>query len=289
MPVRKLLLSIAFIPFAIILSQKEAAAVADGNGVCSAPEAANFDCANFGGNAIEFRGAFPSTQCPLSGGGITPCTVYFYRYTGTATNQVNVLLRTKLTVVLDQASEIRCSQYITGGGGDPTTGFGKNILTLGVCRIANNLANLPPDIQPPSAANVSIAVDPSTIDPETPLSWQVKQGNHIFPGSIVGPFALPSEILETEVTLKARDGASVSYANLGGNIELTSETGRIVPVGGTKLCIVNPEGDQTVPYTDPAFPSNWTCETITFATEQCDIKTDGGDPCRFIGGTCIKY
>ena len=72
-------------------------------------------------------------------------------------------------------------------------------------------------------------------------------------------------------------------------IKITAGSARIAPQGGTKLCVINPGGDESVPYTSPSFAANWTCETITYASDQCDIKTDGGDPCRMIGGTCIKY
>ena len=124
--IRKALLSVVLIAMAMSGIQKEAAAVADGNGTCSATEIANFDCANFGpGNAIEFRGALPSNQCPLSNATTTSCTLYFYLYTGTATNQVNVAIPTKLTKILNEASEIRCSQYLTGGGGAGEVDAGK--------------------------------------------------------------------------------------------------------------------------------------------------------------------
>lgn len=290
MTARKLLPCVGLVTMALCLPLREAGAVANGDGICSPSEAANFDCANFGTNKIEFRGAFLSTQCQVNNPGpLALCTLYFYLYTGIATNQLNIAIPTKLTKIVNEASEIHCSQYLTNGTGDPTSGFGKNLLTLGICRIANNLSNVPPDINPPNFSNFFIAVDPSAIDKTMPNSWQLKQGNSIFPGSIVGPTMPEAEVNEAAVTLKTPTGETVSYTNIGGNITITGGTARIVPLSGTKLCIVNPGGDPTVPYTSPAFPSNWTCETITFATEQCDIKTTNSDPCRFIGGTCVKY
>ena len=83
--------------------------------------------------------------------------------------------------------------------------------------------------------------------------------------------------------------ASVSYTNVSGQITITNGSGRVVPISNTKLCILKPGGDPTVPYTSSLFANNWTCETITFATEQCDIKTKGSDPCRFIGGSCVVF
>jgi len=92
----------------------------------------------------------------------------------------------------------------------------------------------------------------------------------------------PAPVAETAATLKTSEGVSVSYTNMGGQITVTSGTGATVPISDTKLCIFNGGSNRT-------FPANWTCETIEFATDQCDIKTTGGDPCRFIGGTCILY
>ena len=287
---KKALLSVVLVAIAMSGIQKEAAAVADGNGTCSASEAADFDCANLGGNNIEFLGAFPSNNCPMNQAPLTTrCTVYFYKYNGTATNQVDVALPINLTKSLNEAPEINCSQYYTNGAGDPTTGFGVNLLTLGICRIANNISNLPSDINPPTTANFYISADPSTIDKTRPLNWQLKQGRSVFAGSIVGPATTEPAVLESEVTLRTPQGATVSYSNSGGNITLTGNTGRIVPISGTKLCIVKPGGDPAVGYRDPLFADNWTCETITYATEQCDIKTSGTDPCRWIGGYCIQY
>lgn len=276
---------------ALSFGLREAGAVANGDGICSPTEAANFDCGTFGTNVIEFRGAFSSTQCPVNDPvGTASCTVYFYRYTGSGSNQINVGIPIKLTeTFLNEASEINCSQYLTGGTGDPTTGFGMNISFLGICRIANSLAPVPPDINPPTNANFSLATDPSKIDTTVPNSWQIKEGKIVYAASILGPAIPEEQVLESAVTLTTPTGETVSYTNSGGKITITGGTARIVPLSGTKLCIVNPGGDPMVRYTDPAFPSNWTCETITFATEQCDIKTTNSDPCRMIGGTCIKY
>ncbi|MBK6657314.1 MAG: hypothetical protein IPG43_03770 [Proteobacteria bacterium] len=134
-----------------------------------------------------------------------------------------------------------------------------------------------------------LTVDPSAVSTANPLDWQLKQGSSVSAGGLLGPYESQAQIAESAVTLTTPDGASVSYTNLAGNIKITGGNARIVPQGGTKLCVVNEGGDQSVPYTSPSFASNWTCEAITYATEQCDIKTDGGDPCRYIGGVCIKY
>ena len=81
-----------------------AMATANGDGVCSAAETANFECATFGPNVIEFLGSFQSSQCPLSTGATTTCTSYYYRYTGAATNQLNVAIPLRNTQTLKSAT-----------------------------------------------------------------------------------------------------------------------------------------------------------------------------------------
>jgi hypothetical protein len=278
-------------------------AVANGDGACSAAELTNKECAALGTSIVEFLGAYPSTQCLLSNGQTTSCTSYYYRYSGAAANQLNVAIPIRNTQTLKTASDINCSQFYNTGTGDPTTGFGKNQNSLGICRIAYRIAGAvttPPAVLA-GIANFVITVDPSTYDTKNPLDWQLKQAStswkskdddkysKTFAASIVGPYSSQPEIYESSVSLITPTGQTVSYTNLGGNISVTSDVGRAVPLSGTKLCVVKPNGDPTVPYTSAAFSSNWDCETIIYATDQCDIKTDGNDPCRFIGGTCIKY
>lgn len=267
----------------------EAHAAANGDGLCASAEAAQGACVTLNSNVIEFLGAFASTQCRLSSGQLKACTAYYYRYTGGATNQVNVAIPARLTKTFKTAADINCSQLLTGGAGDPTTGFGKNQVSLGICRVAQNLANSPVDITVPPGANLVLTVDPSGVSSANPLDWQLKQGSSVTAGGLLGPYESQPQISESAVTLTTPDGASVSYTNLAGNIKITGGNARIVPQGGTKLCVVNEGGDASVPYTSSSFAANWTCETITYATDQCDIKTDGGDPCRYIGGVCIKY
>ena len=276
-------------------------AAANGDGLCSAAEASGYECANFGSSVVEFLGSFASSQCRLAAGGTANCTTYYYRYTGAATNQLNIALPTRVNKSFKTAADINCSQYLTGGAGDPTTGFGKNQLTLGVCRIAQNLAGAPLDVVAPAGANFVIVADPSSYDKVNPLDWQLKLGyncsdddrrrstNGVFAGSILGPFGPQVTVLESAATLTTPTGEFVSYTNTAGNIKITGGDARVVPLGSTKLCILNEGGDPNVPYTSGSFAANWTCETVTYATEQCDIKTSGTDPCRYIGGVCIQY
>jgi hypothetical protein len=276
-------------------------AAANGDGSCSSAELGSYECANFGTSVIEFLGSFASTQCPLAAGGTAQCTAYYYRYSGASSNQVNIAIPNRVTKTFKTAADIHCSQFLTGGAGDPTTGFGKNQLSINICRIAQNLAGAPLDVSPPAGANFVIVTDPSAYDKNNPLDWQLKLGSNcsdddrrnnrsgVFAASLLGPFGPQLDVLESAVTLTTPTGQSVSYTNSAGNIKITGGSARIVPQGGTKLCVINEGGDPSVPYTSSSFAANWTCETITYATDQCDIKTDGGDPCRMIGGVCIKY
>jgi hypothetical protein len=109
------LLSAVVTAIAVLFIYTEASAVANGDGICDANEAARFDCGQFGPNVIEFRGASSGT-CTLSNygtppqGRTAPCTVFFYKYTGTETNQVNVAIPLNLTQVVNDAVKVHCSQ-----------------------------------------------------------------------------------------------------------------------------------------------------------------------------------
>ena len=285
---------------ALAFAQGEVYAVANGDGVCAASEAANFECATFGTSVVEYLGAFGSNKCPMDDGTFASCTTYYYRYTGGPTNQVNVAIPTRLLKTIDSATEAHCQQLFVNGSGDPTTGFGKNVKSLEICRTSSNLASAP-DVTPPLGANFALVTDPSAVDAKNPLDWQIKRPVHdddsddshgaskVYAASLVGPYSPQPIVQESAVTLVTPSGATVSYSNNAGTLQITGGNGRIVPQSSTKLCVVKAGGNPNVPYTDPAFSANWDCGTVTYATEQCDIKTDNHDPCRYIGGTCILY
>jgi hypothetical protein len=280
----KLIIVLLLVAIVSLFTYTEAGAVADCDGTCSSTELAKHDCGVFGSNVIEFCGANSAT-CTLDVGGTAPCTVFFYRYTGGTTNQVNVAIPKILTQVLNDAADVNCSQYITDGSGDPTTGFGKGFVTLGICRVAPNAGSFPGLPNPPGA-NFYIATDPSFTDKTTPLNWQVRQSkNEVYNATVVGPVTPQPPVAETGATLTTKEGTGCSYRIDGGQVVLTDcPTGAIIDK--TKLCL---------PTASPADASfikdgvNWKCETISYVTEQCDVKTTGSDPCRYIGSTCIKY
>jgi len=283
-----LLLAVAVLLF---FSNQEAGAVADGNGSCSPTEEANHECAYFGASAVEFLGANDGMCTNYEGGnpsGSIPCSVYFYKYTGPATNQINVAIPLYLTTNVNNNIEIGCSQWITDGNGDPTTGFGKYFTTFGVCRTAPTASSFP--IIPPSDANFYIAADRSFFDRAEPLPWAVKVGKEVYSASIVGPVASVLPVEQSGATLTTSEGTSITYAIRGGGVTITQGTASIVPMEKTKLCLPCVDG-QTPSFSVASGPSagSYCCETISYATENCDIKTTGSDPCRYIGGVCIKY
>ena len=301
---RRFLTALAMI--AGLIASHRALAIADGDGTCSVQEKANYECTDFGTNnvtVVEFLGSFQSNNCTTVTG-LATCTSYFYKYKGLLTNQVNVAIPIRNTKTLTTATDLHCAQYVTGGAGDPTTGFGKNQFTLGVCRTAQNVAG-PPDVTRPVGANIVISVDPSAYDKNTPLDWQLRQPSlcrdrddvrvaGVSGGTVLGPFGAQADVLESAVTLTTPGGQTVGYSNIGGNVQITggtSQTARIIPDGGFKICTVNPTGNAAIALiSNPAgFAANWTCETVTFVSDQCDIKTKGADPCRSIGGKMLCY
>jgi hypothetical protein len=258
----------------VLLSTKQSGAVSNGNGVCDGIEDTLFECAQFGTNVIELLGTTEETcNLPVGSKTFVRCTAYRYLFTGTNVSQINVAIPKEVMTKFRSADRAvaGCSQLITDNSGDPTTGFGKNFVTHNICRVAISSTNLPTPF--------TIRADPS--DP-LPESWQIRQNPaETFADSLLAPGSPRPPIAETSATLRTSEGVTVSYTNVGGQITITG--GTAVPISDTKLCIFNGGPDRTFNTT------NWTCETIASATDQCDIKTTGADPCRFIGGTCISY
>lgn len=291
---RNFLIMLVVVAFVSFLTYTEAGAVANGDGTCSAIEAANYDCGQFGTNVIEYLGAGSSNSCPLwtQVNGVwtvtryAPCTVYYYKYTGGTTNQVNVAIPLNVTQLFNNALDVNCSQYITDGTGDPTTGFGRGFYTFGICRMAPNMVTLPPPTSPPapSGATFWIAADPSSVDKTVPLNWQVRQSKtELYNDSIVGPVTAPSPVSQTGATvMDAATGTSCTYSFQGGQIvfdPVACPTGRFVPV--SKLCLPTSAGE---PITFTNAQGNWTCQTISFMTDLTSIKTTGSDGCVRCGG-----
>lgn len=235
------------------------------------PGGAGFNCGDFdtAGVIIEFKGTTP-VMCPFG-----PCTSYNYQITGTPNNQVSVLIPKEVMTKFSSANpgDAGCSALITNGTGDPLNFFyGLNNLTHNVCRLPANLSN---------GATFSIRADPNSTF--APLSWQDRF--FLFPvkaAAINGPGKAAAPVTETGATLARADGADCTYKIVGGVPDLLScPGGAAIPLTETKLCV-------------PAFAGAGIsfendCKKVLFATEGCDIKTSDQDPCRYVGGFCIRY
>jgi len=277
------LLSALVLAVLTFLVHTEAGAVADGNGSCLQSELDNKDCGNLGSNVIEFLGTGAAT-CNTINFGAVPCTAYFYRYTGGATNQLNLAIPKKVMTKFTSESDaavVGCTNLYTNGQGDPTTGFGKNQLTVNVCRIAPTLTSFP---SAPPGTNIRIQADPSSFDP---LSWQLKVGNSTTAAAINGPGIPGAPVAETAKTLETASGGSCSYTIVGGEPTLVNcPTGRILPLVQTKLCLPT-TGNQVPTFTNNS--GSFTCESVDFETEGCITKTTGSDPCITSGGRRVCY
>ncbi|MEJ2684123.1 MAG: hypothetical protein P8Z71_06985 [Candidatus Sulfobium sp.] len=278
-------------------------AVADGitaaancDGICSAEEAASNYCANFGVNRIEFCGAGTAMCLDYAdslGKHYVPCTVYFYRYEEEATNQIDIAIPINLTQTLDDALGTHCSQYITDGSGDPTTGFGENLNTLGICRITPSGSSFPGVVSPvPNGyPNFWIQTDPSNYDKDSPLNWQVRYSkNQVYPLTLVGPITALPEVSEAGATITTKNGGTCTYGVSGGQpffdpADCPQGT-KIIPQSQTKIC--TPADGNDVSFTAPDGVA-YHCETISYVSEKCDVKTTGTDPMRYVGGSWIYF
>lgn len=270
-----------------LFTYTKAGAVADGDGSCSPGELAAFECANFGPNVIEFRGTSTGT-CMLNGStgpfGSAPCTVYFYKYSGAATNQINVAIPEKFTKKLNDAVEVNCSQYITNGSGDSTTEFGIGLTSMGTCRIAPTGSSFQ-SFTLPINANFAIATDPSFIDSTTPLDWQVRQSkNDVYRASVVGPAAAVLQIASTGETLTTANGTTVSYAIVGGQVQATGAT--VLAPSQIIMCV--PGTGTSLPGFFP--PAGYVCDVVFFVDSDPNIQVGPNSICvKYIGRTPISY
>jgi hypothetical protein len=260
-----------------LFTYTEAGAVADGDGTCSATEYANNDCAVFGTNVLEYRGAVDGI-CTRADGEEFPCTYFFYLYTGVSQNQLSAAMLKSLGTNINDAPSTGCSQYIDDNSGDPTTGWVENVPSLAVCRIPASVAGDPVP-GPPTPYSFWIAADPSQVDPNNPLSWQARYDRkNVYWDVINGPSAAAGTVITTGRSLKSDAGAEASYELQGGQpVNVTG--GRLLPLEHFKLCI--PKASAGSPY---SFPDDYDCENISYIDNECNIKTTGSDPFTGLGG-----
>lgn len=256
----------------------EALAVADGDGFCSAGELASADCAIFGSNVLEFRGALTGS-CPTTDGGDpnpASCTGYFYNYNGASQNQVVLAVPDKLTQIINNTAETHCGNYLDPGEGDPTTGWGENQLNIRVCRISQSLATLPGDITPPTnpPADFVIFTDPSFPDSSMPSAWQIRfSKNSVFAGLVNGPTTLTEPIFQTGVTFTSATGETCEVSNNG---IVDCPGGREVTLGQAIFCVEIEEC--TIPGACD-FPTEYECDVLTHTGENIVLRAGFNTNC----------
>ncbi len=271
----------------VVLFTHGSASAVLGDGTCDQTEQSKFQCTLFANGSLGRLEIVPAKdgQWPVPGtctdpltSHPVPCSFFTYRFDGSpGENQLLFLVPDRVEFVFFLGTKSTgCSQLITDGRGDPTTGFGKHVTTFTVCRIVGN--ELP-------AANVIFATRPAVSDR---TAVQLKAGRSVAAGEILAPFGPPPPISTIAEQIVTGDNTrSLTYqTDQEGNVLSCQATFgcTIIPVSQLQLCV------PTVPNPDPTkFPTGWLCEAITHATDRCDIKTGGGDPCRFIGGKCIRY
>ncbi len=260
---------------------KEAGA-AFGDGICQQDELDKFQCNPFisGSTLLGALEIIPSAQgrwpipsiCtdPITSQAV-PCSLFTYRFSGpSGDNQINLLISDRVQLVnISGTNSAGCSQFITDGSGDSTTGFGKNILTFNVCRVAFN-PNPTPDVPP--LANIVIAARPAVADRTVD---QLKAGKLVAASEILGPSGPVPPISTTTQTFTAGDGSAVTVQEdqQGNIISGIAPNGRILHIEDLILCIPKPG------VTNPGFPADYTCEPLTFTSSNAVVKTTGSDPC----------
>ncbi len=282
--------------FTTLFPYSEARAFANGDGICSPAEQAQFNCANLGpGNVIEFVGQSNATCFLANFISGTPCSVYWYRYTGSTTNQVLAGIpdgvQTKYTSA--DASSAGCSQLITDGSGDPTTGFLNNDATQNVCRIANNLSGAPtnPDPVAPATANFFMTADPSF---PAKRPWQIRQSKtQVYAGEINGPFSVQATIASSGETITGADGTTLTYRLVGGVPQIISCKrpdgsnclfATVLDLGQTALCFESTSGTTTIG------GKSFNCEVVTFVDGNPNFKAGANSTCyKYVGGRPIAY
>jgi hypothetical protein len=268
----------------------------NGDGICQpgSQEATNRQCAILGSNVLEVvppsGGAFPVTGTCQVNGSPKACAFWPYRFSGpTGDNQLNILIPAALDIYPNQLYAptntvfTGCQQVYSAGQGDPTTGFGKGIITYKTCRIAFNF-----DVGP-GTPNLVLATALST---PGPLPVQQKTGKGVFFDDILGPFTAGVPRLATttqEITTVSGAVLTVETNQTGGLVSATANTGpvTIIPPGIAVLCTpVNPSN--TFPNN---FPGQYDCGPIVENLDGTNIQAGEHSTCyyRRLDGTLLKY
>ncbi len=279
---------------ALFVSVDAHAQVGDGVCVAGSQENTSRNCAILGPyvlEAVPSNGQFPVTgTCQVNGAPVA-CAFWAYRFSGPAgtDNQLNVLIPAALDVYVNQTYPptnsvfVGCQQLYTSGQGDPTTGFGKNIITYKTCRLAVNFDN------GPGTPNLVLA---TALSSPGPLPVQEKSSKSLYFDDILGPFTsgIPRLATTTE-QISTISGAvlTVQTNQVGGLVGATSNTGpvTIIPPGIAVLCTpVSPSN--TYPNN---FPAQYDCGPLVENLDGTNMQAGDHSTCyyRRSDGTLLKY
>ena len=266
-----------------------------GDGICTAgsQETANHQCAILGPHVLEIvppGGEFPFTgTCQVNSMAVA-CAFWPYRFSGpSGDNQLNILIPAALDIFPNQVYPPAntlfggCQQVYANGQGDPTTGFGKGIITHKVCRVALNID------QGPGTPNLVLA---TSLSSPGALPVQSKTGKSVYFDDILGPFtAGVPRLASTTQEITTISGAilTVETNQAGALVSATANTGpvTIIPPGIAVLC--TPIDPSTV-YPN-GFPAQFDCGPIVENLDGTNLQAGLNSTCyyRRSDGTLLKY
>ena len=266
-----------------------------GDGICVAnsSEATNRQCAVLGPHVLEVvppSGEFPYVGTCTTPSGPRSCAFWPYRFSGpSGDNQLNVLVPAALDIYPNQVYPVNgmtyggCQQVYASGEGDPTTGFGRGLITHKVCRVALNID------QGPSTPNLVIA---TSLSSPGPLATQSKSGKTTTFDDILGPLTAGSPRLAStlqQITTVSGAALTVETNQAGELVAATSNTGpvTIIPPGFAVLCTpINP----TNVYPN-GFPAQYDCGPLVENLDGTNMQAGLNSTCyyRRSNGTLLKY
>ncbi len=266
-----------------------------GDGSCPAgsQEAANRQCAVLGPHVLEIvppNGEFPFVGTCVVSGAPKACAFWPYRFSGpSGDNQLNVLVPAALEIYANQlypptnTTFIGCQRVYGSGQGDPTTGFGRGIITHKTCRVALNID---------AGSGTPNFVLATSLSSPGPMAVQSKTGKSIYFDDILGPLTAGAPRLATttqQITTISGATLTVETNQAGDLVSATSNTGpvTVIPPGIAVLC---------TPF-DPAnlfpsnFPAQYDCGPIVENLDGTNLQAGENSTCyyRRSNGTLLKY
>jgi hypothetical protein len=267
----------------------------NGDGICQAnsQEAATKQCSVLGVHVLEIvpsGGAFPVNGTCQVNGSPKICAFWPYRFSGpSADNQLNILIPANVDIYPNQTYPVTntlyggCQQVYAAGQGDPTTGFGKGIITHKVCRVALNID---------AGVGTPNFVLATALSGPTPLPVQLKSGRNIFFDDILGPggAAIP-RLASTTQEITSIGGAvlSVETDQTGALVSATSNTGPVTIIRPGFAVLCTPQNPTN------AFPNNfpgqYDCAPIVENLDGTNLQAGEHSTCyyRRSDGSLLKY